>query len=96
MLWKILPQTVFHAAGAGQKKPAVAEEGAVLQRTVLFISQRERLYTLTGFLPPSTPGAFLSAWILHDQCGVTPAPCTPLWLWGIGMGGGDFTGGNEL
>lgn len=45
MLWKILPQTVFHAAGAGQRKPTVAEEGAVLQRTVLFISQRERLYT---------------------------------------------------
>lgn len=72
MLWKILPQTVFHTAGAGQRKPRVAEEGAVLQRTVLFISQRERLYTLTGFLPPSGPGAILSSWILHDPRSLRP------------------------
>lgn len=45
-----MPQTVFRAAGAGQRKPMVLKEGAVLQRTVLFISQRERLYNLPGFL----------------------------------------------
>lgn len=91
MLWKILPQTVFHAAGAGQREPAVAEEGAVLQRTVLFISQRERLYPGPGCVPPCRPGPLLSGRVLREQCGVTPAPCTPGAL-GTGTGAADFTG----
>lgn len=89
MLWKILPQTVFHAAGAGQRKPELAEEGAELQRTVLFISQRERLYTLTGFLPPPGPGPLC-------QAGSSVPSAGP---WGRAREGVTpqaLTGGNEL
>lgn len=80
MLWKILPQTVFRAAGAGQRKPVVLEERAVLQRTVQFISRMERLYNLTAFLLRSTLGCLCKAG--SSMAGGTLGPCTPWRRWG--------------